>query len=769
MAIKTLLLCFIHGFKGDDETFYQFPEDLKTAISASNPDLTIETRVYPKYETRGDLALSVSTFKEWLQSQVTTLETLSANPSAIFSPSVSCILVAHSMGGFVAADTLFSVLDNRPISQDPNTKLMFPLIQGVLAYDTPYNGLSRSMFAYGAFSQYQNISSAWNILSTGTSFLSAAGARQAVSSQASTLARNQAAAQASSSALSHNSKNSFSRWSALAARTGTYGAIMAGGVAAYIHRDQILSGLKSLNRENLSKINYANTRDAVTSINYSDSISQGLTYVSRESIGEGFAWMAGHLKFVGALMKTTQLTTRLERLSEIEGVGVKCLYTSLGENGVWSGGYFVPKRTFCAIPSAAAKDEKAKERGEKMKGLFIECPDTKATNEIEAHCGMFKKERNENYGNMLKLSSELVDEWLKTDPRRVRDEWRPSGEQLQRTMSEAKVWDDDGKVLKPPGGEGDEGQLDAILRSEEMPQGEDGGVDEEELKKAVGIPLPVDEDVIGEGMLGEKLSEEASDVGKGAEANNVSEAPAEAKPDEQPLLTEQEKPASVEDDQLIEEMSKTTLGETPQADIQQEPEKPQQIEESKDETESAPKKTWISMLPKIPSTTSEKQTPEVTQEEPTMENQVDAKKTWRGMIPSVHSFPSKSQAPEAKKDDQDEPTPENEAAMKKSWTSMIPNVPSFSSKTQSAETQTKTDQQEQPTTDSEAALKKSWTSMIPNVPSFSNTKEKGQEKTQVQPQPSNEAETKMEQTETDLSSEQAAAAPEGRKKWFGVV
>ena len=65
--------------------------------------------------------------------------------------------------GLVAADTLFSVLDNRPISADPDVELMFPLIQGVMAFDTPYNGLSRSMFAYGAFSQYQNLSSIWGI------------------------------------------------------------------------------------------------------------------------------------------------------------------------------------------------------------------------------------------------------------------------------------------------------------------------------------------------------------------------------------------------------------------------------------------------------------------------------------------------------------------------------------------------------------------------------------------------------------------------------
>jgi len=355
--------------------------------------------------------LSVEAFKEWLQTQTIELEKQNGNASAIQEPSVAVVLVSHSMGGFVAADTLFSVLDNRPVSQDPKVKLMFPLIQGVLAFDTPYNGLSRSMFAYGAFSQYQNISSAWNLLSTGTSFLTSAGARQAgtqiASNQASSAARNQLATQGAAS------NNQWTRWSALAARTGTYGAIMAGGVAAYIHRDSILESLRGINREsisqNLSKVNYANTKDAVTSINYTESISNGLTYVSRESIGEGFAWMAGHLKFVGALMKTTQLTTRLERLSEIEGVGIKCLYTSLGENGVWTGGYFVPKRTFCAIPSpTSTKDEKEKAKAEKMKELFIECPDTKAANEIVAHCGMFKKEKNDNYDNMLKSSVELV-------------------------------------------------------------------------------------------------------------------------------------------------------------------------------------------------------------------------------------------------------------------------------------------------------------------------------------------------------------------------
>jgi hypothetical protein len=41
---------------------------------------------------------------------------------------------------------------------------MFPLIQGILAFDTPYNGLARSMFVYGAFSNYSKVNSVFNAM-----------------------------------------------------------------------------------------------------------------------------------------------------------------------------------------------------------------------------------------------------------------------------------------------------------------------------------------------------------------------------------------------------------------------------------------------------------------------------------------------------------------------------------------------------------------------------------------------------------------------------
>jgi hypothetical protein len=364
---------------------------------------------------------------------------------------------------------------------------MFPLIQGVMAFDTPYNGLSRSMFAYGAFSQYQNISSIWNVLSSVSTslpaFMGAAGSASASSGAAS-------AATSSAKIATTQNKTSWKRWQLLAARTGTIGAIAAGGVAAYMHREAILNSLSKINRDNISSINYRENLARIPNIKYKENISQGLAYVSRESIGEGFAWMASHLKFVGALMKQTQLTTRLERLSQLEGVGLINIYTSLGENGYWSGGYFVPKRTFCAIPT-----------GKGQSRLFIEQPNPKAENEIEAHCSMFKPNKNEKYVEMLERSRELVLEWVKHDPRKVVDEYKPSREQLTRSRSESQLWDDDGVVKSPEGekdgmrgGKEDEDQLEAILKSQDMPQPEDGGLNDEELKMALQIPLPVDQE-----------------------------------------------------------------------------------------------------------------------------------------------------------------------------------------------------------------------------------------------------------------------------------
>ncbi|KAK2685094.1 hypothetical protein QWA68_016270 [Fusarium oxysporum] len=62
---RTLLLCFIHGFKGTDNTFHDFPNDLKKAVAKELPDDKVESVVYPKYETTGELAQAAEGFLEW--------------------------------------------------------------------------------------------------------------------------------------------------------------------------------------------------------------------------------------------------------------------------------------------------------------------------------------------------------------------------------------------------------------------------------------------------------------------------------------------------------------------------------------------------------------------------------------------------------------------------------------------------------------------------------------------------------------------------------
>ncbi|KAK4962304.1 hypothetical protein LTR66_012715, partial [Elasticomyces elasticus] len=112
---KTLLLVFIHGFKGGENTFATFPEHIRVLLSHALPKLSVVSLVYPRFETRGHLDECVGQFKEWLQNKVIDLEVANGTPSPTIDPSVRTILVGHSMGGIVAADTLLSIARDQPV------------------------------------------------------------------------------------------------------------------------------------------------------------------------------------------------------------------------------------------------------------------------------------------------------------------------------------------------------------------------------------------------------------------------------------------------------------------------------------------------------------------------------------------------------------------------------------------------------------------------------------------------------------------------------
>ncbi|KAI1407742.1 hypothetical protein F5Y13DRAFT_195093 [Hypoxylon sp. FL1857] len=382
---RTLLLCFIHGFKGDDDTFRMFPDDLKEQVASKLPDHNVESIVYPKYETKGELGQCCATFLSWLKEKVMDVRKAhSEKPWPPHDRDVGVILVAHSMGGFVASDTLCLTLNER-IAQGQEGAPIFPLIQGILTFDTPYNGLARSMFVYGAFSNYQKVSTVFNVMTA----LSAAPSAFGKSAFKRTAAR--APAEKSSS-------SAWKGWQLVAVRTGTVGAIAAGGVAAYMHRQQIMDGMRSMRNLNKESVKEGYQQSM-------DTLSQGLAYINRGNVGRSFEYLSDHFTFVGTLMKQQELAQRLERIASLKGIGIHDFYTSLGENGVWSGGYFVPERTFCAIP---AKDHQAYH-------LFSRRVIKKVEDEVQAHVSMFIRDKNEEYEQMTEEASSLVVRWFNDD------------------------------------------------------------------------------------------------------------------------------------------------------------------------------------------------------------------------------------------------------------------------------------------------------------------------------------------------------------------
>ncbi|RYO82373.1 hypothetical protein DL766_004747 [Monosporascus sp. MC13-8B] len=382
---RTLLLCFVHGFRGSDDTFHDFPSDLKKQVSSKLPDHNVESVVYPKLK----------------ENVMDIRKTHSEKPWPPHDRDVGVIPVAHSMGGFVAVDTLLLILNER-IANGEEGSSMFPLIQSILTFDTPFNGLARSMFVYGAFSNYSKVSNVFNVMTA----LSAAPVALVT----------------------------CKAWQLIALRTGTVGAIAAGGVAAYVHRKKIMEGLKSMRNLNKESVKDGYNQGI-------DTLSQGLAYINRGNVGRSFEYLSDHLTFVGALLKQQELSQRLDRIASLRGVGIHDFYISLGANGVWSGGYFVPERTFCAIPE--------KEHG--AYNLFSRQVIKKVQDEVEAHISMFKLDKNEDYERMTQEACNLVVGWFN---------------------DETELYDDPKFATAPPPQEPVDQLVDTTDDSKEVPKSE---------------------------------------------------------------------------------------------------------------------------------------------------------------------------------------------------------------------------------------------------------------------------------------------------------
>ncbi|KAF7560554.1 hypothetical protein G7046_g3596 [Stylonectria norvegica] len=464
---------------GTDDTFHEFPNDLKKEVAKLLPDNQVESVIYPKYETKGELAQASEAFLEWLKERVMEIrKTSSEKPWPPSDRDVGVILVAHSMGGFVAADSLFLTLNEKAANSNQEA-IIFPLIQGILTFDTPYNGLARSMFVYGAFSNYQKVNSVFNTM---TVLAAAAPA---------SLARLSARTAATRSVVAASTPQ-WKAWQLVAVKTGTVGAIAAGGVAAYKNREAIMEGMRTVKNLNKQSV-VEGYRQSI------DALGQGLAYINRGNVGKSFAWLSDHFTFVGALLKQKELNRRLERMGALQGVGIHDFFCSLGENGYWSGGYFVPERTFCAIP----------EESHSAYGIFSRRVMPKAADEVEAHLNLFRPEKHQGYKDMTEKSSILIKSWFLNDDDVVDD---PKYAEVQPDeLTEDNVV---AEVLEKGGsGKIDEAEVERVAEKEATQGAEDELPDELPDESPIDIaaaaslvPLPDDQGSQGE-LLGDASTE----------------------------------------------------------------------------------------------------------------------------------------------------------------------------------------------------------------------------------------------------------------------
>ncbi|KAM0722341.1 hypothetical protein Q7P37_001782 [Cladosporium fusiforme] len=435
---KTLLLVFVHGFKGSDNTFGKFPQDLRALLSSALPELDILSIQYPRYETRGDLRECVSRFKEWLQNKVIDLEVANQTPSPTVDPSVRVILIGHSMGGIVAAETLLSIARDEPVrpgaSNDPteaasrpqtprprgaptssdkedrassappqghSSAMFFPYVQAVLAFDTPFLGISPGVLAHGAEEHINHASAAYKAYNGASQFFG----------------WNSPAQNAQPVANASTSSGGWGKWGKLAMVGGAAAAVAGAAGAAYMNWDQI---------------------------------------------NQGFAWAGSHLEFVGCLARGAELQKRVEsvvNLTETHGVGFADFYTVLGEKvsskTQYAGSVLGQDRTFCVVPKnahsvessptgskrpapastpAQSPPKRRKTMSEddvrqqemqdaekvqqfardtsKKKGDWVRCRNDVAQDELKAHTSMFAPGRNPGYYNMLPSARDRIVGWV---------------------------------------------------------------------------------------------------------------------------------------------------------------------------------------------------------------------------------------------------------------------------------------------------------------------------------------------------------------------
>lgn len=329
-----------------------------------------------------------------LQNTVIDLEVANETPSPTVDPSVHVFLVGHSMGGILAAETLLLLANEQPIHSKPDQAaqpgevpviepdtFMFPHIQGVLAFDTPFLGISPGVVSYGAEGHYHNATTAYNTFNE-VAGIFGYGKKSGPAAASTNPATSTPAANAAKSLPSPNdaaATPSWQRWGRYAMYAGAAGAVAAGGAAAL--------------------------------------------YSQRQNLSAGVNWVSSHLEFVGCLTRPSDLRQRLDSLSNVENDrNIRCVnfFTCLGDGAsslVHDAGAaktsFSQKiirsnhRTFCTLPPDVESGKQ--NESSRQPGLYWhKATNNRASDEVKAHVSMFSPKENPAYMTLVSEAGKLI-------------------------------------------------------------------------------------------------------------------------------------------------------------------------------------------------------------------------------------------------------------------------------------------------------------------------------------------------------------------------
>ena len=311
------------------------------------------------------------------------------------------------MGGIVAAETAIALTSEHPIHGSTNpsvdddsnappprpptpNSLMFPYIRGVLAFDTPFLGVSPGVVAHGAEGHLATAQTAMAQISGLTGLWGGAKAASADARAATAASRKPIAALPAPETKDKDkdtqpaAAGGWGKWGRIAMVAGAVGAVAAGGAAAYMNRDQL---------------------------------------------SQGWASLASHMEFVGCLARKEELRRRtayMVKLNRDLGMGFGNLYTRLGKaagsrTDSVVGTVLGNERTFCVVPK---KD---------IAGDWRPAVNDKATDETLAHMceypsllifsgtdadndiAMFEPKENPGYEKLATDATEMISSWFRTD------------------------------------------------------------------------------------------------------------------------------------------------------------------------------------------------------------------------------------------------------------------------------------------------------------------------------------------------------------------